>query len=183
MRTALEAGNAVAATAMQITSKVTIRNANKVPPQRPQTEQYANEEEIKKTHPDIGQTSSHPLMKEPVVPMILKGGVYMVPALINDAITLDFIVDTGSSDVTIPADVFATLMRDGTISKNDLIGSSSYVLADGSVKSSVTFRIRSLKVGSIVLNDVNASIGTSVGPSLLGQSFLGRFKSWSIEQY
>jgi predicted aspartyl protease len=29
------------------------------------------------------------------------GGVYVVPVLINDAIPLDFIVDTGAADVSI----------------------------------------------------------------------------------
>jgi hypothetical protein len=40
------------------------------------------------------------------VPMKREGGTYAVPVLINDAITLDFVVDSGAADVTIPADVW-----------------------------------------------------------------------------
>ena len=47
--------------------------------------------------------------------MRIEGGVYVVPVLINNAITLDFIVDSGAADVSIPADVVMTLMRTGTI--------------------------------------------------------------------
>ena len=43
------------------------------------------------------------------------GGTYVVPVVINDAITLDFTVDSGAADVSIPEDVVTTLMRTGTI--------------------------------------------------------------------
>jgi uncharacterized protein len=61
-----------------------------------------------------------------------QGNVYVVPVLINRAITLKFILDSGASDVLIPADVFLTLIRTGTVSESDLIGSKTYSLADGS---------------------------------------------------
>jgi hypothetical protein len=35
----------------------------------------------------------------------------MVPVVINDKITLDFTIDIGAADVSIPADVFSTLRR------------------------------------------------------------------------
>ena len=47
------------------------------------------------------------------VTMIESGGVYHVPVLINDILKLDFIVDSGAADVTIPADVVLTLVRTG----------------------------------------------------------------------
>ena len=49
------------------------------------------------------------------VPLQRKGGTYVVPVLINKAITLDFIVDGGAADVSIPADVVMTLVRTGTL--------------------------------------------------------------------
>ena len=51
------------------------------------------------------------------VPMQPEGGIYVVPVLINDAITLDFVVDSGAADVSIPADVVLTLMRTKTSRK------------------------------------------------------------------
>jgi predicted aspartyl protease len=114
------------------------------------------------------------------VPMQRQGGLYVVPVLINDAITLDFVVDSGAADVRIPADVVMTLMRTGSLVESDFLGQKTYVLADGSTVPSQTFRIRSLKVGNKVLENVNGS--TSVkGFPLLDQSFLGRFKSWSVD--
>jgi clan AA aspartic protease (TIGR02281 family) len=115
------------------------------------------------------------------VPMVRHGGTYAVPALINNAITLDFVLDSGASDVSIPSDVFSTLIRAGTITKEDIMGSDTYTLADGSRKKSTTFRIRSLKIGSTVLQNVRGSVAEDSGPLLLGMSFLSRFKSWSVD--
>ena len=108
-------------------------------------------------------------------------GVYVVPVRINDAITLNFIVDSGATDVVIPADVIMTLMRTGTLREADFLGEKTYMIADGSKVPSRTFRIRSLKVGNSVLENVGGSVASVQGPLLLGQSFLGRFKSWSID--
>jgi clan AA aspartic protease (TIGR02281 family) len=116
-----------------------------------------------------------------LVPMQIEGGIYVIPVLINDAITLNFVVDSGAADVSIPADVVMTLMRTGTLKDSDFLGEKIYVLADGSRVPSQTFRIRSLKVGNKVLENVNASVASVKGSLLLGQSFLSRFKSWSVD--
>ena len=115
------------------------------------------------------------------IPMKRERGTYVVPVLINNAITLDFTVDSGASDVSIPADVVTTLMRAGTILDSDFISEQEYILADGSKVKSHTFRIRSLKVGDRVLENVIGSVASTKGSLLLGQSFLSRFKSWSID--
>lgn len=109
------------------------------------------------------------------------GGIYAVPVLVNNAITLDFFVDSGAADVTIPEDVVSTLMRAGTILDTDFIGVMTYSLADGSRVKSKTFRIRSLKLGDRVVENVTGSVAPTKGSLLLGQSFLGHFKSWSID--
>jgi predicted aspartyl protease len=110
-----------------------------------------------------------------------KGGVFVVPVLINDKISLDFILDSGASDVSVPADVVLTLMRTGTLTAADFTGKNTYVLADGSTVPSQTFRIKSLKVGTWVVENVSGSLSPVEGSLLLGQSFLSRFKSWSVD--
>jgi predicted aspartyl protease len=115
------------------------------------------------------------------VPMQLEGGIYVVPVVINNAITLDFVVDSGAADVSIPADVVMTLMRTKTLKSTDFRGEQIYVLADGSQVPSQTFVIRSLKVGNVVLENVNGSVASVHGSLLLGQTFLSRFRSWSVD--
>jgi predicted aspartyl protease len=115
------------------------------------------------------------------VPMRMEGGTYVVSVLINGAITLDFTVDSGAADVSIPADVVMTLMRTGTLQEGDFLEKRTYELADGSTVPSQTFRIRSLSVGNKVLDNVIGSVAPVKGSLLLGQSFLGRFGSWRVD--
>jgi TPR repeat protein len=113
------------------------------------------------------------------VKMLASGDLYQVPVLINDTLKLNFIIDSGASDVSIPEDVVLTLIRTGTIEDADFVGTEEYRLADGSTVSSRTFVIRSLKVGDRTVTNVRASITNVNGSLLLGQSFLNKFKSWS----
>jgi clan AA aspartic protease (TIGR02281 family) len=115
------------------------------------------------------------------VPLQMRGGTFLVPVTINGKIELDFTVDSGASTVVVPADVFGTLIRTGTMADADLMGKQNFTLADGSTQMQDTFRIRSLKIGDRVLHDVEASVAPVAGNLLLGQSFLRRFKSWSMD--
>jgi predicted aspartyl protease len=109
------------------------------------------------------------------------GNSYLVPGLVNNAMTLNFIVDSGASDVTVPADVVATLKSTGAISDRDFSGRQIRGLADGSKITSEIFRIRSLAVGDWLVQDVTASVTPAGAPPLLGQAFFSRLKSWSID--
>jgi len=115
------------------------------------------------------------------ISLVKEGGTFKVPVKINGVITLYFTVDSGASDVQIPADVVFTLMRTGTIRESDMLEERTYVQADGSKVQSPTFRIRQLQAGNRVLHGVTGSMSNIEGSLLLGQSFLNRFKSWSID--
>jgi predicted aspartyl protease len=118
---------------------------------------------------------------ETVVQLVSEGGTFRVPVAINGQLTLKFTVDSGAADVSIPADVVMTLVRTGTISDADFLGKQTYTLADGSTIPSQRFVIRSLKVGDKTLENVIGSIAPLTGGLLLGQSFLSRFQSWSMD--
>ena len=109
------------------------------------------------------------------------GGTYTVPVRINGRITLDFVLDSGASDVLIPADVFTTLVRTGTVSENDIIDKEIVTLANGSEMTTYSFVLRQLKVGGHVITNVTANIGPTASTPLLGQSFLSKLKSWTLD--
>ena len=115
------------------------------------------------------------------VAMQAEGGTFVVPVEINAALTLNFTVDSGAADVSIPADVVMTLTRTGTLTSADFLGEQIYQLADGSRVPLQRFVIHSLKIGDKVLQNVNGSVAPAKGTPLLGQSFLSHFKSWSID--
>jgi clan AA aspartic protease (TIGR02281 family) len=115
------------------------------------------------------------------VPLKSVAGTFLHPVQINHQMTLDFTLDTGASDVSIPSGVFSTLVQAGTVENSDLMGEQIYQLADGSTQRARRFRIRSLQVGSLELHDVTAHVTPDPGVLLLGQSFLSRIKLWSID--
>lgn len=114
------------------------------------------------------------------IPLENLGGTMVAPVVINNAIRLNFFVDSGASEVSIPADVFSTLLRTNTLTQTDITGFRNYKNADGEVFRSNTFVIRSLKLGDVEVLNVPAKVAPTNAPLLLGQSFLKRFKTWSI---
>lgn len=110
-----------------------------------------------------------------------EGGIYRLPVKINRVITLDFILDSGASEVCIPSDVAMTLLRAHTIEEADFLPGKSYTLADGSVVRSERFIIRELEIDNIKISNVPAMISPVRGDLLLGQSFLQRLDSWAID--
>jgi hypothetical protein len=121
-----------------------------------------------------------PLSTRTEVSLVKEEGTLKVPVLINGVIPLNFTVDGGASDVSIPADVVLVMVRTGTLTDSDFLGTQTYRLADGSTVPSRTFRIRTLKVGDRVIENVTGSMAGVTGSLLLGQSFLSRFHRWSI---
>ena len=109
------------------------------------------------------------------------GSMFLVPAEVNGKITLSFILDSGASDLAIPADVVQTLTRAGAISTADFIGTKTYVLADGSKLPGEAFIVHQLRVGTRVLKDITAHVIPVQGRPLLGQSFLSRVSAWTID--
>jgi len=130
--------------------------------------------------PDFAATTPPPAATPTAsVPMKKDGGVYVVPVSAN-GVTFVCIVDSGASAVNIPDNVFQKMLRAGTVTQADYVGTQEYTLADGSTSRGRTYRIKPLKVGDVVVHNVVASIGGDESSGLLGQSFLERFRSWSL---
>jgi clan AA aspartic protease (TIGR02281 family) len=115
------------------------------------------------------------------VPLRLERGAFVLPVVINGLITRTFMIDSGASDVTISTEVLAALAKTGTVAAADYLDSQVYQLADGSKTRTQRIRIRSLRVGGVELRDVTVSVAPHADLLLLGQSFLGRLQSWSID--
>jgi clan AA aspartic protease (TIGR02281 family) len=109
------------------------------------------------------------------------GGVLMVPALLNDSVSADFVVDSGASDVVLPENVLNDLRRAGKFHDGDFTGEQMVQIANGSIVKARTFTLRSLSIGNRVVTNLRASVAPAKATPLLGQTFLQRFGSWSID--
>jgi clan AA aspartic protease (TIGR02281 family) len=109
------------------------------------------------------------------------GGTFTVPVFINKSVEVKFFVDSGASDISLPSDVATTLMRNDALVEDDIYGEATYGIADGSSTTKTVIILKEINVGGAKLKNVKASVGDDNAPLLLGQSFLQRFGSWSLD--
>lgn len=120
--------------------------------------------------------------KEERIKMTKSGSVYKIPAEINDVLKVDFLLDTGASDVFISPEIALTLMRTGTLSDKDYLGSSVYSFANGKTESCKKYKLKKLKIGSKEIRDVECAVANDIiGDMLLGQSFLQKLGGFEID--
>lgn len=116
------------------------------------------------------------------VALVQSGGVFEVPVIVNEVLKINFILDSGASDVSISPDVALTLLKTGTISQTDWLPGTIYTFADGSSAKSARFTIRSIRLGNRILRNVTCSIAGNIdAPMLLGQSALHKLGSYQID--
>ena len=118
---------------------------------------------------------------EQIVAVEPHAGAFVVPVVLNGVITAKFIVDSGAADVSITEDMVSALMKSGTMTGADLLGSKAYMLADGTMLQGKTYRMASIRIGGMVMENVTVRIAAANSSLLLGQSFLRRLKSWSLD--
>jgi gag-polyprotein putative aspartyl protease len=114
------------------------------------------------------------------IPLARVGGVYEVPVTLNGVMTLNFVLDSGAAEVSIPAEVMLTLIHTHTVSADDFLPGRTYVLADGAKVKSPRFILRSLNIGKHRIESIPASISKVGGSLLLGQNLLERLGVWSL---
>ena len=109
-------------------------------------------------------------------------GLFEIPIILNGVLKINFIFDSGASEVSISPDVALTLIRTGTISENDWLPDQTYIFADGSKAKSKRFVIRRLAIGNQILTDIEASISNSIeAPMLIGQNVMNKLGFISID--
>lgn len=125
--------------------------------------------------------SQFTLYSQEIIKINKSNGTYTVPCKVN-GLKLDFIFDTGASDVSISLSEANFMLKNGYLKKNDLKGASYYQIANGDIVEGTTILIRELEIGNKKIYDVEASIVHSLSaPLLLGQSALRRFGRFTFD--
>jgi clan AA aspartic protease (TIGR02281 family) len=109
-------------------------------------------------------------------------GAFVLMATLNGGVTAPFMLDTGASDVSLPQALANRLMVEGTLSERDFERMATYRMADGRTRREPVYRLRSVGVGPLVIENVECSISQYGTMPLLGQSFLKRFRSVLLDQ-
>lgn len=116
-----------------------------------------------------------------VLKMELQNGVRYVWIEIN-GIRLRFIFDTGASSICISPAEATVLYRQGTLQKEDILNVEYFQDATGKISEGTKINLREVKIGDMILENVEALVIDNVNaPLLLGQTVLERFGSIEID--
>ena len=120
-------------------------------------------------------------LKVEEIPFTKESGVCKVKCAIN-GLPLHFIFDTGAADVSISS-VEATFMaKNDFLSSSDIIGKQNYQTADGNITEGTIINLKDVKLGSLHLNNIKASVvRNQAAPLLLGQSVLSKLGKIEID--
>ena len=115
------------------------------------------------------------------IPFTKEDGICKVKCQIN-GLPLHFVFDTGASDVTLSMVEATFMMKNGYLSKNDVIGNQRYMDANGDVNVGTVINIKNVNFGGLDLNNIRASVvRNQKAPLLLGQSVLARLGKIEID--
>ncbi|MBF0614735.1 MAG: clan AA aspartic protease [Magnetococcales bacterium] len=130
-----------------------------------------------------GERDRDPPPVDEVIPLLSKGarGQYWIPAMINQRMTVDFLIDTGANLVTVPSDLIDKLTIQGALRAEDWLGTAKATLADGSSAQHPVARLDSLRIGSRVLRNVTVAVTPAKATPLLGTSALEQLGAWRVD--
>lgn len=125
--------------------------------------------------------SKNTLSNGNVLEMELQNGVRYVWIEIN-GIKLRFIFDTGASSICISPAEATVLYRQGTLRKEDILNVEYFQDATGKISEGTKVNLREVKIGDLILENVEALVIDNVNaPLLLGQTVLERFGTIEID--
>lgn len=85
------------------------------------------------------------------------GGIYLVPCKIN-GLDFNLYFDTGASLVSLSLKEAKKLIAAGKLKTDDIIGKTQMTIANGQFVNGTIILIRELKIGDLLLKDIEAVI-------------------------
>lgn len=104
------------------------------------------------------------------VPFTRDGGVLVVSCTVN-GLPLNYIFDSGASNVCISLSEAQFMLKNGYLDKKDLGGKEYYGDATGRVSEGMSINLKTLTFGGLTIRNVKASVTSTLNaPLLLGQT-------------
>ena len=136
----------------------------------------ANERTVNRVESRDDRVTEHTRIR-----MVKENGVYYVPIEVN-GLNLRFIFDTGASSILLSSAEAMVMYRQGLISCDVILRSSQMQDASGGISTGVVVNLRAVKIGDIMLHNVQATVVDNIqAPLLLGQTALSKFGKVSLD--
>jgi clan AA aspartic protease (TIGR02281 family) len=110
-----------------------------------------------------------------------EGGVFTIPCTVN-GLKLNFIFDTGASDVSISLTEALFMLKNGYLSANEIYGSSYAQIANGDITENTKILLKKIEFAGFTLYNVTATvIHSTSAPLLFGQSAMAKLGKFQID--
>lgn len=121
--------------------------------------------------------------REVVVPFEESRGVKLVDVTVNGQFTVKIVLDSGCSGTQISIAEAKYLYEKGCFTEDDILGTTTAQIADGSIVENMAINLRELVIGNqISCSNVTATVSANAqAPLLLGNEVLDRVPSYSID--
>lgn len=108
-------------------------------------------------------------------------GVYLIPCKVN-GVPLEFIFDTGATNVSISITEAKFLLKNGLLDKTDIKETVRYQIANGEVKEGTKINLKKIEIEGYIIENVTAQIVyEQSAPLLLGLSALNKIGKVVLE--
>ncbi len=125
--------------------------------------------------------STNEFSNQNIIKMKSIGGVSVIPCKVN-GLYLNFIFDTGATNVSISMTEASFMFKNGYLDKNDIIGSSNFLDANGNINEGVLINLKEIEIGATKLFNIRANvIKNNKAPLLLGQSAIKKLGEFKID--
>ena len=122
------------------------------------------------------------LFSQKIIEMVEVNGIYQIPCKVN-GVPMNFIFDTGASEVTISLTEAKFLLKQNLLNKEDFIDTINYQMANGDIIEGTKIILKSIDIDGIILENVNATIiNKQNSPLLLGQSAISKLGKYTISE-
>src|SRR6185312_1277776 len=110
-----------------------------------------------------------------------EGGVFTIPCTVN-GLKLQFIFDTGASDVSISLTEALFMLKNGYLTANEIYGSSYAQIANGDITENTKILLKKIEFAGFTLYNVTATvIHSTSAPLLFGQSAMAKLGKFEID--
>lgn len=121
------------------------------------------------------------LFSQNIIEMQKVNNVFVIPCKIN-GVPMNFIFDTGASDVSISLTEAKFLFKNGLLNDNDIKENQKYTIANGELIEGTKINLKVIEIGDKILENVTATIiHQENSPLLLGQSAISKLGNYSIK--
>jgi clan AA aspartic protease (TIGR02281 family) len=125
---------------------------------------------------------SNALFSQKIIEMVEVNGIYQIPCKVN-GVPMNFIFDTGASEVTISLTEAKFLIKQNLLNKEDFIDTVNYQMANGDIIEGTKIILKSIDIDGIILENVSATIiNKQNSPLLLGQSAISKLGQYTISE-